>query len=263
MGDLTGKRFGRIVVCSSTKERYHGVVVWKCLCDCGETGSYDTRSLNKGTRKSCDSCIEKPRVVQLVPTIYNLGINDVKEDLKIGSPLHEKYLIWRGIIARVSNIKRYENTNICTEWLRFSNFLCWVDKQTFKGKDLDKDLLSDNQKLYSPKTCCFLPPNINSFIVGCGNKTHSEGVSWRKKEQKYCARITDPFVKSKSNPTKNKRVWLGYYEDVPSAHEVWRKHKHKYANLLADSITWDDRARDRLKVMYSSENWYDIGDNNV
>jgi very-short-patch-repair endonuclease len=33
--DLTGQRFGNLVVLSATEERKEGSIVWKCQCDCG------------------------------------------------------------------------------------------------------------------------------------------------------------------------------------------------------------------------------------
>lgn len=33
--DLSGKRFGKLVVLEETDQRKYGRVVWKCRCDCG------------------------------------------------------------------------------------------------------------------------------------------------------------------------------------------------------------------------------------
>jgi len=51
--DISGKRFGRLVVLEPTEERNQNNVVWKCICDCGNVCSANTASLNRGHTKSC------------------------------------------------------------------------------------------------------------------------------------------------------------------------------------------------------------------
>jgi hypothetical protein len=53
---LTGRKFGRLLVIGPTEVRYHGYVVWKCRCDCGEVKYLPTHSLVTGNTKSC-GCI--------------------------------------------------------------------------------------------------------------------------------------------------------------------------------------------------------------
>lgn len=58
----------------------------------------------------------------------------------------------------------YENTIVCNDWHRFSNFKYWMENQDWEGKDLDKDILGDGD-LYSPETCCFVPEAVNNFLL--------------------------------------------------------------------------------------------------
>ena len=51
--DLTGKRFGRLVVLSRTDRRKHGNVLWRCRCDCGTTKEITTNHLQMGRIRSC------------------------------------------------------------------------------------------------------------------------------------------------------------------------------------------------------------------
>ena len=52
--DLTGQKFGRLVVVEVTDERNkHGSVIWKCLCDCGNEHKATTNNLKGGTVRSC------------------------------------------------------------------------------------------------------------------------------------------------------------------------------------------------------------------
>ena len=52
--DLTGNRFGRLVVIEKTTGRTrNGNIKWKCLCDCGKEAFVSTTSLNSENTKSC------------------------------------------------------------------------------------------------------------------------------------------------------------------------------------------------------------------
>ena len=50
---LTGLRFGRLLVLKPTEERSNGDIVWECLCDCGNTHKVRTSSLTRGDTTSC------------------------------------------------------------------------------------------------------------------------------------------------------------------------------------------------------------------
>ena len=54
-----GKRFGRLVVESRTKERQNGSVVWKCKCDCGNYKNVPTHSLQNNHTQSCGCLIRE------------------------------------------------------------------------------------------------------------------------------------------------------------------------------------------------------------
>ena len=67
----------------------------------------------------------------------------------------------------------YKGVEVCEEWYNFQNFAEWCETQKFlnakdvKGKSyqLDKDILVKGNKIYSPDTCCFVPPEINSLFI--------------------------------------------------------------------------------------------------
>jgi len=52
--DLLGQRFGRLKVISESKKRYsNGLVLWDCICDCGNKKTVNGASLRNGKSKSC------------------------------------------------------------------------------------------------------------------------------------------------------------------------------------------------------------------
>lgn len=58
--DLTGKRFGKLIVLSKTEKRYRGSVIFKCKCDCGKITYKNGAQLRNGTTKSC-GCLRKEK----------------------------------------------------------------------------------------------------------------------------------------------------------------------------------------------------------
>lgn len=56
--DLTGKKFGRLVVIKRFGENKHGHIRWKCTCACGSTVVVVGNNLKRGDTKSC-GCLKK------------------------------------------------------------------------------------------------------------------------------------------------------------------------------------------------------------
>lgn len=59
--DLTGQRFGRLVVIRKTNVLKNTHVVWECLCDCGNTTYVTSNNLNLGRTRSC-GCLQRDAV---------------------------------------------------------------------------------------------------------------------------------------------------------------------------------------------------------
>jgi hypothetical protein len=188
-------------------------------------------------------------------TVVGIGINDVERvNLDDGS-ICPIYVIWRSMLVRCETLERYANTSVCEEWLLFSNFKGWVDKREYKDLHLDKDLIGKGD-LYSPNTCCFLPVEINSFLVKCNSADKlSIGTNWHIRQGKWTGKIADPFTK--------RRVWLGTFESKGSAHEAWRSKKHEYAKALARSFPISENAEKALICKYSYKVWYSFDNKNT
>lgn len=80
--DLTGKRFGKLVVLRKTDKRKRGSVMWECQCSCGNKCLKPTNELNLGTATSCGCVWRQPtikegerygRLVALEPTKKRSG----------------------------------------------------------------------------------------------------------------------------------------------------------------------------------------------
>lgn len=144
------------------------------------------------------------------------------------------YRKWQDMLMRCNSDKHqskfpsYKGVRVCEEWLTFSNFREWMEKQDWKGKELDKDLIGDGS-LYSPGTCLFITKGINLFISH--NRAHSElptGVHYHIGDKCFHSSIRNPFTK--------KQEFLGMFSSSEVAHKAWKKRKSELAIMLANTI---------------------------
>lgn len=109
--DLTGKRFGRLTVVKQLKDRQDNRVVWKCLCDCGNTIDVKGLYLTTKQTRSC-GCIKKEIEEKNLRKEYNNKRIDgvVKPLFKGKEPRKDSTTGYRGVSeykTRVSQETRY------------------------------------------------------------------------------------------------------------------------------------------------------------
>lgn len=88
--DLTGQRFGRLIVIrQESKRSASGNILWTCKCDCGNLKEEDGYQLRKGWVKSC-GCLRKEKSAKMIrqnkKTIKQMGCTETFRDSK-GNPL--------------------------------------------------------------------------------------------------------------------------------------------------------------------------------
>ena len=167
--------------------------------------------------------------------VYNVGINDVKfgkRDNKVA------YQTWQDMLGRCFD-KGLKNKNptylevtCCKEWLRFSSFLVGFKGHYKEGGRLDKDLLIYNNKIYSPDTCIFVSPIVNSFCISKGRSKLPLGVIYNRYTYKNTSKgLSKPYrasIRKHGKPTKS----LGQYENINEAHRAWQKAKISYGKEI-------------------------------
>ena len=157
--------------------------------------------------------------------IYGVGINDVN-DIVAGDRC---YATWRGMFQRSYSEKwhkrypSYASCRVCEEWKLFSQFRKWFNEHYEEGYDLDKDLFSGDELIYSPQTCVFLPPEINKLIHR-GNYSGKLKLGVAKERDKYRASINADGVK----------LHLGLFDSEDEAHEAYVKSRLKHIKNVAD-----------------------------
>lgn len=171
--------------------------------------------------------------------VCGVGINDADYCIYKRKPYWScpYYSKWRAMLSRCYNPKvlerqtTYQGSSVCNEWLTFSNFKFWMEKQDWEGKALDKDFLQDGSKIYSPETCVFIPIELNNFLTLKGNLRSNTplGVSYHKQKGLY---------QSRCNDGNGNNIWCGEHSDPFEAHKEWIKAKTMVAKKYL--LVYDD-----------------------
>jgi hypothetical protein len=112
--------------------------------------------------------------------VYGIGTNDLRGIHKVcwieNGVRHDCiiYKTWQSMLGRLTKESSYRDTKISSDWLYFSNFKTWYEKQHIgTNYQLDKDLLGDGLT-YSKEHCILLPREINNATIKpktCTNET--------------------------------------------------------------------------------------------
>lgn len=144
----------------------------------------------------------------------------------------------------------YIGCSVTDEWLTFSNFKNWMMTQDWQNNQLDKDLLFEGNKVYSPETCVFVSGMVNTFTIDSGASRGEWliGVYWHKRDGKFISRCRNPFTK--------KLDYLGLFNCEQEAHNAWSTRKLELAYELS-AIQEDSRVATVLIDRYSKlHNWH-------
>ena len=149
--DLTGKRFGKLLVIKETGIDKWGSVLWECKCDCGNMYIARSGKLVQGRTTNCGCYTSELRSKSA--TKHGLLKHGIKP---------RTFIVWNGIKARClnKNSKSYKNygargITICDEWLCYENFHNWALRNGYKD-NLSIDRI-DNSKGYNPDNCQWIP----------------------------------------------------------------------------------------------------------
>lgn len=153
--------------------------------------------------------------------------NDLPFIVTLGNRKHPVYSMWDHMLERsLSNTWKqkyptYKDTHCCESWLIASNFAKFTKGISLHGLELDKDILVENNKIYSPDTCLLVPQNINKFIINTNKTgTYMLGVTYESDRNKFRARINNPFT--------GRREYLGRFDTELLAHIAWCKKKAEF-----------------------------------
>lgn len=159
--------------------------------------------------------------------VFGVGLND--SEVPTSVKVFDKYVVcpyyktWCKMLERCysSNYQlkqpTYIGCSVAKDWLTFSNFKDWMKEQDWVGKQLDKDLLVQGNKLYSPETCIFVSKRVNVLLTDSGARRGNckLGVSYRKDCNKFQAVCSNGI----------KQVPLGLFKSEDEAHLAYLNFK--------------------------------------
>ena len=180
--------------------------------------------------------------------IFHVGHNDKQRkthDIINGKKVARKeYQLWSSMLNRCYNPymlnekTAYIDCHVDEFFHSYTNFYDWCQDQVgfdFQHYHIDKDLLSNNGKIYSPETCLFLPRQINIAI-----KPHAEGVDAPSAPKTKIFHITI----TRHGITKS----LGWFKTRKGSYAAYILAKKEYLKELASLYRncIDKRAYDAL-----------------
>lgn len=145
--DLTGQRFGFLVVLRLSGKSKHGRLLWLCQCDCGNKTITIGNNLCRGNTRSC-GCFKN---ISTVKRLLRHGMASIKNR-------HPLYITWTNMKRRCNPVsgksfKHYAGRGIkvCKEWEDFVVFKEWAYKNGY-NEDLEIDRIDSNGN-YEPSNC--------------------------------------------------------------------------------------------------------------
>lgn len=149
--------------------------------------------------------------------IYGIATNDAQYvTQRFGKVICPYYGTWKRMLDRCyfsgGAFPTYKDKEVCKEWLTFSNFKSWMEKQDWEGKDLDKDLINGSTREYSPTSCCFVDKRINLLL----------GVSDGKRGDTLLGVTRHRTVKGDKFKARCAGRYLGLFSTQKPAHDLWK-----------------------------------------
>lgn len=161
--------------------------------------------------------------------VYGVGINDYEG---IATEL-KSYKSWIHMLGRCYSLKQksyrptYIGCSVCDEWKYFTNFKNWFDLNYIDEYHLDKDILVEGNKVYSPDACRFVPEYINALLNSHQN-----------------ARGDLPLGVSRQEPNiKSGRISISYQA---KCNGIGNKKLSKTFKTIPEAVSWYSETKKRI-----------------
>jgi hypothetical protein len=174
--DISGERYGRLVVSSLFPERgKFGETQWACRCDCGTEIIATKNMLISDKTKSC-GCLHKTQGGHTRTHRLWKRWCVIKERCR--NPNNKKFRLYGAV-----------GITLCERWEHFPNFIADLDDTYFEGATLDR---KDGTKGYSPDNCRWATPLIQN-----NNKKTNRVLTYKERSMtmaQWAREIGAPYV---------------------------------------------------------------------
>lgn len=175
------------------------------------------------------------------PRVYGKGTLGNKYPANDETGPTKEYQTWHSMLQRCfSDCEKtrhdtYQNVTCCDEWLCFENFYEWMHAEenyekwkTIHRSGLDKDIIIKNNTIYSPETCCLVPPEVNTLFVKSDRIRGEYPIGVRKKPDKNKYEVQCKMSDGR------KQKYLGAFDTVEEAFNVYKKYKESIIKSVAE-----------------------------
>ena len=200
--DLTNQTFGQWTVLGDSGRRLkskcgNSRIKWLCKCSCGETALITTRGLTSGRSKRCSRCAQRKinPIRQADDFCYAVACSNGQEFYidDAALPFIEQYY-WN------IDSSNHVTSNTCGHRVHLARLLLALSKDDERQVDHISGNPLDNRR-YNLRLCSPLE-NARNRPTRSDNQTGYKGISYRKPENKYVARIS---------PRPGERIFLGRF----------------------------------------------------
>lgn len=192
---------------------------------CPIHGEFWQRASTHLEGRGCTLCGEKKKAKKRRMYRTSLGVV-LTDDFVCEKP---SYMVWKDMLRRCyqkgnsSQWHVYDGCSVCEEWFVFDNFDAWYSQRYVEGWHLDKDILVQGNRIYSPETCCLVPNEINQCFRQIKKRSGlPRGV--KRIGQKYSAEIQ----------MQQKRYYLGVFDTIEEASAAFLVKKKELLFELAE-----------------------------
>ena len=144
--DITGQRFGKLVVAWPVGSKKSGGTIWLTFCDCGNFRLCNVWELTSGFARKCAK--------------EGLADRNVKHGYSRDSGRKPEYSTWLQMHQRCGNPKstgyhRYggRGIRVCKRWKKFTNFLADMGPRPKPITLYSLDRFPNNDGDYKPSNC--------------------------------------------------------------------------------------------------------------
>lgn len=175
------------------------------------------------------------------PFVCGVGMVGTKYPTVVNGQRTKEYTSWSSMITRCytktvvngeNYYYRYEDAEVCKEWLLFENFYEWLhsqenfDKWMLMDKGaIDKDIIVKRNKIYSPDMCCLVPQNVNTLFIK-SDRARGEypiGVTYKTRDKVFEVQCN----------INGKETYLGRRSTSEQGFLLYKEHKESYIKQIA------------------------------